>query len=112
MNDWQVHVEYRPGQLATFIYVSRRFGDKLEFLTKGGDEGVTVDRLGAFKDEVYYAKFEDDFIGRLIVEALDKRGIKAPDQSYVEGKLQATTEHLSDLRKLIPKLNNQPIRNK
>lgn len=100
-DDWKVFVEYRPGVMSTFIYVSRARGDnKVEFLTKGGDEAVVVDRTSAFKDEVYFARFEDDFIGSLIVEALDKRGIKAPSQSFIAGKLEATENHLQDLRKL------------
>ena len=103
-NDWQVYIEYRPGMMSTFIYVSKRAGDSIEFMTKGGTEFVTVTDKGAFKDEVYYARFEDDYIGRLLVEALDKRGIKAPSQSFIEGKYEATNSHLQDLRKLIPKL--------
>lgn len=107
-NDWTVHVEYRPGIMATFIYVSRRRElGRIEFLVKGGDESQVVEDSGAFKDEVYFARYEDDFIWRLLVEALDKRGVKAPAQSYVEGKLQATEAHLSDLRKMIPKLAKQ-----
>lgn len=108
MNDqWKVFVEYRPGQLSTtFIYVSRRVSlDKVQYLTKGGEILQTVDTAKAFKDEVYFARFEDDFIGSLIVEALDKRGIKAPSQSFTEGKLQATEAHLNDLRLMIPKLS-------
>src|SRR5690606_23513672 len=96
--DWQIHVEYRPSLMSTFIYVSRRTTlGKIQFLTKGGDEMQEVDDTGAFKDEVYFARYEDDRIGSLIVEALDKRAVKAPAQSYIEGKLEATSEHLEDL---------------
>lgn len=106
--DWKVFVEYRPGVMSTFIYVSRRRGlDRVEYLVKGGDEIKTIDTTSALKDEVYFARFEDDYIGSLIVEALDKRGIKAPSQSYIAGKYEATTEHLQDLRKLIPRLAPQ-----
>ena len=109
MNDWQVFVEYRPAQVSTFIYVSRRRElGKIEFLVKGGDEIHTVDETTAPKDEVYFARYDDDHIGSLIVEALDKRGVKAPAQSFIAGKLEATTDHLQDLRKLIPKLAAQP----
>lgn len=67
-DDWKVFVEYRPGVMSTFIYVSRARGDnKVEFLTKGGDEAVVVDRTSAFKDEVYFARFEDEVIGRDIL---------------------------------------------
>ena len=108
-SNWKVQVEYRPGFMSTFIYISRRIApDKIEFLIKGGDEHKTVDVTKAYKDEVYYARYEDDFIGSLIVEALDKRGIKAPAQSFTEGKLQATEAHLNDLRMMIPKLAIKP----
>lgn len=103
---WRVSVEYRPGVAATFIYVGRKVTPNTrEFLVKGGEEVVTIDPTTAQQtEEVYFARFEDDHIGSLIVEALDKRGIKAPSQSYIEGKYEATSDHLKDLRKLIPKL--------
>lgn len=98
--DWQVFLEYRPGMMSTFIYVSRRREHGvMEFLTKGGEEYVTV-KDGAYKDDVYFARYEDDLIGSLIVEALDKRGVKAPSQSFIAGKLEATENHLQDMRAL------------
>ena len=104
--EWQVRIEYRPGQSSTYIYVMRRLEvGRNEFLVKGGDESKTVDVTSAISDEVYFARFEDDEIGSLLVEALDKRGIKAPSQSFAEGKLQATEAHLSDLRQMIPRLS-------
>ena len=107
-NEWKVQVEYRPGKMSMFIYVSRRIApNQIEFITKGGDLREVVETTGAFNDEVYYARLEDDSISSLLVEALDKRGIKAPSQSFTEGKMQATEAHLSDLRKMIPKLSDK-----
>jgi len=39
MNDnWEVHIEYRPASMNTFIYVSRRIApETIEFLIKGGE---------------------------------------------------------------------------
>lgn len=104
-DEWRVFVEYRPSVLGTFVYVSRKVAiDKIQFLTKGGEEVTVVDTANPTKDDVYFCRFEDDHIGSLIVKALDERGIKAPSQSFTEGKLQATEAHLNDLRMMIPRL--------
>lgn len=41
-----------------------------------------------------------NILGKL-QQALSEYGIKAPDKSFVEGKLEATENHLKDLQKLI-----------
>jgi hypothetical protein len=104
--DWKVYIEYRPDRLRTYLYITRIVGTGLrELLVEGGSKIVTLkDGEILDKDVTHFAEFDDEHLMRLVVEALDKRGIKAPAQSYTEGKLEATTEHLQDLRKLIPKL--------
>lgn len=103
--DWQVHVEYRPDDMRTYVYATRRAGtDETQFLIKGGIEIVTHKYGVKYDDEVHMLAIEDDYILSLLIGALDKRGIKAPAQSYIEGKFEATQNHLEDLRKLIPKL--------
>jgi hypothetical protein len=108
MNDWQVFIEYRPGELRTFIYVARRIDSGVrQYLTQGGVVCVTVkDGEKTDNPDIHFIAVEDEYVLSLIVEALDKRGVKAPAQSYIEGKYQATSEHLQDLRKLIPKLTS------
>lgn len=109
MDNWRVDIEYRPGELSTFIYVSRWLGHERQFLTKGGEETVMV-KKGDFRGEVHFARYEDDMVGRLIVEALDKRGVKAPAQSFVQGKLEATEKHLEDMRTFaFDKLSSSPV---
>lgn len=100
--EWRCFVEYRPGVMGTFLYVMQRLDTThTRFLTKGGDEVLTVEDSAPTKKEVYFARFEDDYIGQLIVQALDKHGIKAPAQSFVEGKLEATEKHLEDMRSIV-----------
>jgi hypothetical protein len=41
-----------------------------------------------------------EFFGKLMTE-LNEFGIKSPDKSFVEGELQATKEHLKDMRRLV-----------
>lgn len=99
--DWQVFIEYRPGVISTFIYVCRKIDErKAEYIIKGGEERKIIDLASAVQEDVHFARYEDDLIGSLIVEALDKRGIKAPSQSFIAGKLEATENHLQDLRTL------------
>lgn len=109
MNDnWEVHIEYRPASMNTFIYVSRRIApETIEFLIKGGESARTIKTGEPILDEVYFAKYFDDYIGSLIVEALDKKGVKSPSQSFIAGKLEATESHLQDLRKLNKGLNDE-----
>lgn len=107
--DWQVHVEYRPGIMSTFIYVSRRRGEVVEFITKGGDEFRTLKNGDVAVEDIYYGRFEDPLVGQLLVEALDKHGVKAPAQSFIAGKLEATEAHLEDVRKLVPALTMPPF---
>ena len=103
--DWRIHIEYRPGDMRTYVYAMRRLdNEQMQFLTKGGKQMVTKKPDSPDDGELYLLAVEDDHILSLLLEALDKRGIKAPAQSYIEGKLEAKTEHLEDLRKLIPKL--------
>ena len=88
--------------MCTFVYVSRRLpGSIAEFIVKGGEEAVLHDITSSNQPELHFARFEDEYIASLLVEALDTRGIKAPAQSFVEGKLQATENHLEDMRKLM-----------
>ena len=100
--EWRCFVEYRPGIMGTFLYVMRRLDTThTQFLTKGGDEQITISESETTKKEVSFAHFQEDYVGRLIVEALDKHGIKAPSQSFTEGKLQATEKHLEDMRSIV-----------
>lgn len=39
-----------------------------------------------------------------VVEAIERLGVKPPERSHVEGRLEAQTRHLEDLRKLVPGL--------
>ena len=107
MSDWEVHIEYRPDRVTTYAYILRRSGKDIEFITKGGLEHRILPQ-GASKDEnIHFAQFEDMHIASLFVQALEERGVKPPQQSYIEGRLEATQDHLQDLRKLVPKLRTK-----
>lgn len=113
MDNWRIHIEYRPSDMRTYVYVMRKtHNSNQEFLTKGGAEAVVIAEGSLKTEDIHFMAVADDHILSLLIEAFDKRGIKAPAQSYIEGKLEAKTEHLEDLRKLIPKLATPPIKGK
>lgn len=45
-------------------------------------------------------RYADGFLQALLV-AIKDQGIKLPEQSFTEGKLQATEKHLEDMRTLV-----------
>lgn len=95
------------------IIVYRRFGGKIQFMAakeppmfeiKEISEGEilgTSNRPPALVD-ISISTMADfpDFLHQLQQE-LHTLGIKAPDKSFVEGKLDATQKHLEDLRVLL-----------
>lgn len=44
--------------------------------------------------------FAESFLP-LLANALNEAGVKMPEKSYLEGKLEATEKHLNDLRHLV-----------
>ena len=102
MNDWEVSLEYMIDSFTYRLYIYRKLGGrKAEFITKGGAEIVTADLTSALTEDRHFAEFDDEGTLSLMAQALDKRDIKPPKQSYVEGKLEATENHLKDMRKIV-----------
>lgn len=101
MDNWQVHIEYKPGMMHHFVYLSRKYRDRIQFLTKGGEEQVETQIGERTTDDPYFMMVEDDSILYALGEAIAKKGYKAPDQHLIEGKLEATQAHLQDMRSLV-----------
>lgn len=109
MNDWQVYISYIPGMDASAIFLRRKTSYGLtEYLKDGGSQLITHDGTKVIKDnEITFAYLDDDQL-RALQTAIAGRGIKPPEASYTEGKLEATEKHLEDTRTLlslnVPKL--------
>ena len=90
-----------PGRIANAIYLMRvrEYGVR-EFL-KADDTIITVKRDEHTHDEdLMFATLDDDQL-RALQTAITSHGVKPPEASFVQGKLEATTEHLADMRKLV-----------
>ncbi len=100
---YKVIIEYRPELMSTVVYVFMKAGDNhTQYITKGGETTVTVERHKESKDqELWFARIQDDSVLSVLAEALDKKGIQPPKRPFVEGKLEATEAHLADMRKLV-----------
>lgn len=100
---WEARIIFSPGRVANNVYLSRRrrgTGGVREFLTPG-DIVKTVTPDKQYKDEeLIFATLDDDQLNALQT-AITTHGIKPPEASYNQGKLEAVTDHLSDMRALV-----------
>lgn len=97
MESWKIKINssnWRPG-FDVFIFKQKSDGtvdvlsaDKI----KNYEEGAEID----IKSSIYF----DPEIAQEMATALNEIGIN-PKKEFVEGKLEAQTEHLNDLRKLL-----------
>lgn len=97
---WQVQVEQVGGRYAKQIYIYRTMHDGTVEVMQSDLNTVTT----------YPAKYDqtkpiaptlivEEGLLALIVNAV--KGIKPPERQYTEGKLEATENHLKDLRHLL-----------
>lgn len=56
-------------------------------------------------------RINQDFLP-LLAEALNRKGIQLPEKAFTEGKLEAMTDHLSDMRRLVFEPGTETIINK
>lgn len=110
MNDynWQVSTQHNVASMNIDVFVHRRTSDQdIQFMLADGN---TVTRsVGSVMPEsdCIFVTLPNHNIAGMLVEQLTSKGVRQPDKSYTEGELEATKRHLSDVRKLIPKLNEE-----
>jgi hypothetical protein len=99
--EWQVEIRKRPAQFLSDIFIYRRvYGAKIAVWRniEGDIAQETEFDIGALVPPSFTVP--DDFLP-LLLDALLAKNIKPTEQSFVEGKLEATNEHLKDLRTLL-----------
>lgn len=102
-SEWKAIVEFDPGMITNSVYLFRdREYRSREYMASNFEihtvkEGERLDR-----EKIRFAMLDDDQLQALL-QAFDKFGVKRPDAGFVEGKLEATEAHLSDMRKLVLK---------
>lgn len=94
MENWNIKIVDLGYKLTKNIYIFRRtFDGKTELL--GGE---IFDHSGALPPKPTLELTDEQL--RAFAEAINKEGIN-PQKEYVEGKLEATENHLKDMRKLL-----------
>lgn len=97
MENWNIEIVDVGYKLAKDIYIFRQSsGGKTEML------GGKIVEFGEANPEPTLSLTNEQL--RKLAEAINKQGIN-PQKEYVEGKLEATENHLQDMRKLL-KLTN------
>ena len=102
MGDWKIEILDRPAQFLTDIWIYRRGpnGGTIFYSFKGNDVVEEVEHKGGSAPFPATLTIPCD-LKSLLLEALLSKGVKSPDKSFVEGKLEATEEHLADLRHIL-----------
>jgi hypothetical protein len=103
LGEWKVQIVYQPSRLSNEVYICRRLSHGQEFLTKDGTSRVITEG-GATNDNLYFAVLDDDQLQEF-ANALANKGVRTTNDSKNEGLLEATNNHLQDMRKLVFKGN-------
>lgn len=93
--DWQVKISENPGFVGINVFIFRnRFDNKVDVIQ--GDVINTVSEGEGIKPTLILNHSQL----QAFAEALNKIGIN-PTREYTEGKLEATQNHLADLRTML-----------
>ena len=92
---WKAKIYDNPAMMGKEVFIYREDGEKITFVSKDFTE-VTVTRGGVIDRGLILN--EEQL--RALAQALGEVGLH-PEKEYIEGKFEATVEHLSDLRKLL-----------
>ena len=95
-----IRVVYSPAMLGYTVYRYEKAGDSMRFWTQDGN--VKSVKEGE-ENPPYWLRLTDEDIDDILKGAI-KHGYEPNlpnDDSYQAGKLQAMTEHLADMRRLV-----------
>lgn len=96
VENWRVALQNLPGRFDKALYIYRKHGDKLEYITAQGlattvDTGADITPVLTLNEEMLYA----------LAEELSGKDYKPKDLGKVEGLYEAQSDHLADLRHLL-----------
>lgn len=100
MEYWQAKVMFQPGRVAAGLFIFRRRDGVKEFLVDNDTILTVTPSKPIANEDLVFAYLEDDQL-KAIQQAISEYGVKPPEASFTQGKLEAVTEHLADLRKLV-----------
>lgn len=105
---WQVSIQYNHFSFCVDLFMWRRFlNGRVQVMSedsKGQKILVEFDSLTPLeniKPTLRLVGSEAGDILKALADAIDQQGVKIDSDAKVEGLLQATREHLSDMRRLV-----------
>jgi len=97
IENWQIKFIDRPGRMGREMYIFRKGIEENEFIVFPKEYNLETIKKGDVAPVGLY--FTDDMFQQL-VDAIHK-DFKPSEGKFTEGKLEAQTEHLKDLKKLL-----------
>lgn len=96
-NGWEVRLVEVPGKIGKALHIFRMIdSSKIEHWRFDGV--VEIKPVGEAIEPTLYV-FTEQL--QALALALNESGVKLPEKAFVEGKLEATERHLSDMRKML-----------
>ena len=97
MENWIVRIREQGYSVNKEVFIFRRFGGKVEVVHGNGtmttyDEGEAIENIPTI--------ILTPGMLQSLADALAENGIK-PQEGFLEGKLEATVNHLKDMRTLL-----------
>lgn len=100
--NFQIKIQDRPSQFLIDIFIFRRTHDnKIVIYGYSNMEDTIREKTFLATDAIPPTLTIPTNLLPILLEAITKQGVKPPEQSFVNGKLEATTAHLEDMRKLV-----------
>jgi hypothetical protein len=100
--EWLIEIQDRPAMLLTDIWIYRRgFNGKVIVLYSLGEDKIEEKEYDTGFSRLPATLTISTYLVPVLLAAIVSKGIKPPEQSFVQGKLEATELHLQDLRHLL-----------
>lgn len=97
METWTIKIIDKGYKFERDIYIYRRFGNKIEVMNR--DNTVTMYESGTQIEDKPTLSLNPESL-QAFADALAEVGIK-PQKGFLEGKLEATENHLKDMRTML-----------
>lgn len=108
MNDqWICKIVFRPDMITNAVYLVQDHGNSRAYLQPDGIM-VSYMKNSLPEKDPYFAMLDDDQL-RALQSAISDHGVKPPEASYTQGKLEATEKHLEDMRSIVGHVKKIPL---
>lgn len=100
MEDWKTYISKSQFRNGYDVYIYKNIGDGKKMVQYFNGDMIETKVIEEGQAGNGPSLFLMDNIAQALVDELSNKGIK-PKQGYLEGKLEATQDHLKDVRTLL-----------